>query len=113
MLTGPGGDFQILQQAVANMDDWGLACKIMRYRELDDDIMAVAIKIEQYQHDLDAIRAWLSSCESCLMLAHASEWVAMLENISQKIGMVHSGWKRGSCTPHSIHVCTVPLEDEG
>jgi hypothetical protein len=25
MLTGPGGDFQILQQAVADTDDWGLA----------------------------------------------------------------------------------------
>jgi hypothetical protein len=23
MLTGPGGDFQILQQAVANTDNWG------------------------------------------------------------------------------------------
>jgi hypothetical protein len=28
ILTGPGGDFQILQQAVADMDDWGLAREI-------------------------------------------------------------------------------------
>jgi hypothetical protein len=49
MLTGPGGDFQILQQAVADTDDWGLACEIAHYRELNDKIMALAIKIEQYQ----------------------------------------------------------------
>jgi hypothetical protein len=25
MLTGPGGDFQVLQQTIINTDDWGLA----------------------------------------------------------------------------------------
>jgi hypothetical protein len=54
LLTGLGGDFQILQQAVADMDNWGLAHEISRYRELDDDVMAIAIKIKQYQRDLDA-----------------------------------------------------------
>jgi hypothetical protein len=112
MLTGPEGDFQILQQAVADMDDWGLACKIARYHELDDDIMAITIKIEQYQRNLDAAQAQLASCESCLMLAHGSEWVTTLQNIPRKVGTVHSGWKRGSCMPRSIHVHTAPLEDE-
>jgi hypothetical protein len=78
MLTGPGGDFQILQQAVADTDDWGLACEIACYCKIDDNITAVAIKIEQYQRDLDAARAHLSFCESRLMLAHASEQVATL-----------------------------------
>jgi hypothetical protein len=54
LLTGPGGDFQILQQAVADTDDWGLACEIACYRELDNDVTVVAIKIKQYQSDLDA-----------------------------------------------------------
>ena len=112
MLTGPSRDFQILQQAVANTDDWGLAHEITRYQELDDDITAVAIKIEQYQRDLDAIQAQLSSCESCLMLAHASEQVATLQNMPRKYGAVCSGWKRGSHMPHGIHVCTALLKDE-
>jgi hypothetical protein len=73
MLTGPGGDFQILQQAVANIDDWGLAREIACYCELDDNLMTVAIKIEQYQHNMDAARARLASCESHLMLAQATE----------------------------------------
>jgi hypothetical protein len=64
MLTGLGGDFQILQQAMADTDDWGLAHEIVQYRELNDKITVVAIKLEQYCRDLDAIRARLASCES-------------------------------------------------
>jgi hypothetical protein len=112
MLTGLEGDFQILQQAVADTDDWGLAWEIARYHKLDNDITAVAIKIEQYQHDLDATRARLASCESRLMLTCASEQVTTLQNIPRKAGAVHLGWKRGSCMPHGIHIHTAPLEDE-
>ena len=112
MLTGLGGDFQILQQAVADTDNWGLAREITRYHELDDDITSIAIKIKQYQRDLDATQAQLASCESLLMLARASEQVATLQNIPRKVGAVCLGWKRGSCMPCSIHVCTTPLEDE-
>jgi hypothetical protein len=64
MLTGPGGDFQVLQDAVANTGDWGFAQEVTCYRQLDDDITVVAIKIEEYQRDLDATRAHLGSCES-------------------------------------------------
>jgi hypothetical protein len=64
MLTGPGGDFQILQDAVADTGDWGYAWEIARYRELDYDILAMAVKIEEYQRDLDAAHARLGSCES-------------------------------------------------
>jgi hypothetical protein len=112
MLTGPSRDFQILQQAVADTDNWGLAREIACYCELNDDITTVAIKNEQYQCNLDAIRAWLSSCESHLMLTHASEQVATLQNVPRKLGAVRLGWKRGSRMPCGIHVHTTPLEDK-
>jgi hypothetical protein len=112
MLTGPEANFQILQQAVADMDDWGFAREITRYRLLDDDITALAVKIEEYQRDLDAARARLGSCESRLMLARAAERVATLENVPRKIGALRSGWKKTSRMPQGIHVCTAPLEDE-
>jgi hypothetical protein len=54
MLTGPGGNFQILQQAVAETDNWGLACEIMHYHEINNDITVLTIKLEQYQQDIDA-----------------------------------------------------------
>jgi hypothetical protein len=112
LLTGPGGDFHILQGAVADTEDWGLAREVARYRELDNDVTTVAIKIEEYQRDLDATHARLSSCETRLTLARAAERLATLENIPRKIGALCSGWKKTSRMPRGIHVRTAPLEDE-
>jgi hypothetical protein len=112
LLTGPGGDFHVLQGVVADTDDWGLAREITRYRELDNDVMGVAIKIEEYQRNLDAARARLSSCETCLTLARAAERLATLENVPRKVGALRSGWKRNARMPRGIQVRTAPLEDE-
>jgi hypothetical protein len=79
---------------------------------LDDEVTAVAVKIEEYQRDLDAARARLGSCESCLMLAWATERVTTLQNVPRKIGALRSGWKKTTHMPRGIHVRTVPLEDE-
>jgi hypothetical protein len=73
MLTGLGGNFHILQTTMAKPDNWGLAREITCYREINDDVTALAVKIEEYQWDLDAARASLMSCESCLMLVCATE----------------------------------------
>jgi hypothetical protein len=78
MLTGPRGNFQILQTTVAEMDNWGLAREIAQYHELDDNIMALATKLKAYQWDINTTRANLMGCESHLMLMHAAEWVSML-----------------------------------
>jgi hypothetical protein len=112
MLTSPGGDFQILQEAVADTRDWGYTWEIACYRLLDNEITAIAVKIEEYQRDLDATRARLGSCESCLTLAWAAERVATLQNIPRKIGALCSGWKKTTRMPQGIHVRTAPLEDE-
>jgi hypothetical protein len=92
--------------------DAALRLVIAHYYKLDNNVTAVAIKIEQYQRDLNTTRARLSSCESHLMLACASKQVATLQNIPRKVGTVRSGWKRGSCMPRGVHVRTAPLEDE-
>jgi hypothetical protein len=54
MLTGPGGDFHILQTTVANTDNWGLVQEVTCYREIDDDVTHLTVKIEEYQQDLEA-----------------------------------------------------------
>jgi hypothetical protein len=51
MLTGPSSDFQILQMMVADTNNWGLAREITQYHEIDDDIMALVVKLEGYQCD--------------------------------------------------------------
>jgi hypothetical protein len=78
MLTSPGEDFQILQEATANTGDWGYAWEIAHYHMLNNEVTAVAVKIEEYQRDLDAAHARLGSCESHLMLTQAAERVTTL-----------------------------------
>jgi hypothetical protein len=112
LLTGPGGDFHVLQGAVADTEDWGLAREIARYYKLDNDVTGVAIKIEEYQRDLDTARARLSSCETRLTLARAAERLATLEGVPRKVGALRSGWKKNARMPRGIQVRTAPLEDE-
>jgi hypothetical protein len=67
MLTGPRGDFQLLQQTVANTGDWGLAQEIACYHEINDNI--------------NATQASLISCELRLMLARAIKQVEPVHNV--------------------------------
>jgi hypothetical protein len=54
MLTGPSGDFYVLQMMVAKTDDWGLVQEVTHYCEIDDNVTSLAVKIEEYQCNLDA-----------------------------------------------------------
>ena len=76
---------------MADTGDWGFAREVTQYREIDDDITSLALKIEEYQCDMDAARARLGSCETRLMLTRAAERVATLQNVPRKIGAICSG----------------------
>jgi hypothetical protein len=104
MLTSPGGDFHILQTIVADTNNWGLAREITCYWEIDDDVTVLAVKIKEYQHNLDAAQASLMLCESHLMLTHATECVEPLHNVARKTGAIHSGWKRTNRRVQSTYV---------
>jgi hypothetical protein len=49
LLTRLGGNFHLLQNMVAETDDWGLAREITCYRQIDDDITHLAVKVKEYQ----------------------------------------------------------------
>jgi hypothetical protein len=70
---------------VAETNDWGLAKEITRYRQINDNIMHLAVKVEEYQWDLKAAWANLTLCESHLMFARAAEHVKMLCNVLRKM----------------------------
>jgi hypothetical protein len=93
LLTRPGGDFHLLQNMVAKTDNWGLTREVTCYQKLDNDITHLVVKVEEYQWDLEAAQANLTSCESCLMFARAAERVETLHNMPRKMMVVRSGWK--------------------
>ena len=88
LLTSPGGDFHLLQTTVAETDDWGLAREITQYRQIDDNITHLTVKVKEYQLDLEAVQANLTSCESHLMFARAAERVKTLCNVLRKMTAV-------------------------
>jgi hypothetical protein len=104
LLTGPGGDFFILQNMVGNLDDWGLAHEITHYQEINNEITALAMKFQTYQWDIDAARASLMLCESHLMFTHAAECVEGLCNLPRKPGAVRTGWRRTNRGTRSTYV---------
>jgi hypothetical protein len=93
LLTRLGGDFHLLQNTVAETNDWGLVREITHYQQIDDDITHLAVKVEEYQRDLKAAQANLTLCESRLMFACAAEHVETLRNVPRKMTAVCSGWR--------------------
>jgi hypothetical protein len=81
----------------------------MCYWEIDDDVTTLAVKLKEYQHDLDAAQASLMLCESHLMLAHTTEHVEPLCNVARKTGAIRLAWKRTNCGVQSTYVHGRPL----
>ena len=54
LLIGPGSDFVHLQHDIGDLDDWGLAREIARFRELDQEAAELATRVEVLHEELDA-----------------------------------------------------------
>ena len=88
LLIGPGSDFIHLQCDIGDLDDWGLAREIARFRELDQEAAELAARVEVLHEELDATRDARTMSEKRLVLARASQKAARLENLPKKVGML-------------------------
>jgi len=96
LLVGPSVDFALLHNALIDLDDWGLTCKVHRYCDLNREFSDTCIKLEQMQVDLNALSQARAASETRLLLARASEQVEKLESIPRKPQATCSVWKRKS-----------------
>jgi len=96
LLVGPSVDFALLHNALVDLDDWGLTCKVHCYRDFDHEFADTCIKLEQMQVNLNALSQARSASETRLLLAQASEQVEKLENVPRKPQATHGAWKRKS-----------------
>jgi len=69
LLVGPSVDFALLHNALVDLNDWGLTCKVHRYRDLDREFTDTCIKLEQMQVDLNAISQARAASKTWLLLA--------------------------------------------
>ena len=56
LLIGLASDFVHLQRNIGDLDDWGLAREIARFRELDQEAAELAARVEVLHEELDATR---------------------------------------------------------
>ena len=94
LLIGPSSDFVHLQHDIGDLDDWGLAREIARFRELDQEAAELAAQVKVLHEELDATRDARTMSEKRLVLAHAPQKAARLENLLKKVGMLSTHSRR-------------------
>ena len=104
LLIGPSSDFVHLQRDIGDLDDWGLAREIACFRELDQEAAELAARVEVLHEELDATHDTQTMSEKRLVLAHASQKAARLENLLKKVGMLstHSRHKNDCRRGHLV-----------
>jgi hypothetical protein len=88
LLIGPSSDFVHLQRDISDLDNWGLAREMARFRELDQEATELAARVEVLHEELNATRNARTMSEKRLVLACASQKAARLENLPKKVGML-------------------------
>jgi hypothetical protein len=98
LLIGPASDFVHLQRNIGDLDNWGLAREVARFRELNQEAAELAARVEVLHEELEATRDAHTMSEKRLVLARASQKAARLENLPKKVGMLstHSRRKNNS-----------------
>ena len=88
LLIGPSSDFVHLQRDIGDLDDWGLAREIARFRKLDQEAAKLAARVDVLHEELDATRDACTMSEKRLVLARASQKAAQLKNLPKKVSML-------------------------
>ena len=94
LLIGPSSDFVHLQRDIGNLDDWGLAREIARFRKLDQEAAELAARVEVLHEELDATHDAQTMSEKRLVLARTSQKAAQLKNLPKKVGMLSTHSRR-------------------
>jgi hypothetical protein len=94
LLIGLGSNFIHLQRDIGDLDDWGLAREIARFRELDQEAAELATRVEVLHEELDTTRDAHTMSEKRLVLTCASQKAAQLENLLKKVGMLSTHSRR-------------------
>ena len=94
LLIGLTSDFVHLQHDIGDLDNWGLAREIARFRELDQEAAELTARVEVLHEELDATRDARTMSEKRLVLARTSQKAVRLENLPQKVGMLSTHSRR-------------------
>jgi len=104
LLVGTPAIYANFTKAAHQLDDWGVAADITRYRKLDDNLSCINAELEWLKAEARAIRIAKTICEGRLELAHAPKQLAHMECLAtpfvwqrNKQLATRGGWKKSAC----------------
>ncbi len=101
-LQGSAIQYQELQRAVWDLDDWGLYAEVLRYRQLDEDILSLKAQLNLNHASLAAAQnARLQSVtrlEAARLPKRISHLAAPIR--ASPSTQVQGGWKKGHGRPY-------------
>src|SRR6266436_1215614 len=77
-LQGSAIQYQELQQAVWDLDDWGLYAEVLRYRQLDEDILSLKAQLHLNHASLAAAQNARLQSITQLEAARLPKWISHL-----------------------------------
>ena len=103
LLVGTPAVYANFTKAAHQLDDWGVAADIARYRKLDDDLSCINAEIERLEAEAGAARIAKTICEGRLELARAPKQLAHMECLATPFVRqrneqlaVRGGWKKSA-----------------
>ena len=94
-LWGDRASYAILEDAVNNLDDWGLLANVHRYQQFDQDNVYLVQKIELLEAERESVVKNRALIEDRLIHARLSEKVKHL-TLRSALGTIQSAWKKRS-----------------
>jgi hypothetical protein len=95
-LWGPAASYNVLADAINDLDRWDIAADVERYRVLDEETNRLRRRIEVLQADLQSYQEAKELCEGRLVLSRVQDRLSHLESRPHPYKAVHrhGGWKR-------------------
>jgi len=81
LLQGSSTNYAHLRDAIEELEDWGLAADITRYREYEDQVRDLNATIHSLRAEADLTETLLDSCRHRLSAANADKRLARLEAV--------------------------------
>jgi len=104
LLVGTPAIHANLAKAAHQLDDWGIAADISRYRKLDDNLSCINAELKRLEAEAGAVRIAKTICKGRLELARATKQLGHMECLATPFVWqrneqlaTRGGWKKSMC----------------
>src|SRR6266481_3603787 len=101
-LQGSAIQYQELRRAIRDLDDWGLYAEVLRYHQLDEDILSLKAQLDLNHASLAAAQnaqlqsvTWLEVARLLKRISHLAAPIRASPSVQ-----VRGGWKKGHGHPY-------------